>query len=231
VHFRKQAEDARRAADESRRGAEQVKATDGVPQADRLAREGAALLQRQEFAVATQKFLESRDGFDRARRAAEAAARAVAARPAAVPATLPTAVARAGPAVPPVAGPPLTAPAATVAAPTLPATAAAAPTEDPGIRRVITDYGRAIETSDIALFKAVKPNLTADEQKRLQESFKATKSHQVGIKIDAVQVDGAQATVKITRQDTINGTAIRPIQQTFRLVQTGGGWAIQTIGQ
>ena len=229
VHFRKQAEDARRAADEARRAAEQARAVDGVAQADRLAREATALLQREEFAVATSKFLESRDGFDRARRAAEAAARAAAARPA--PATLPTVVARNGGPAPPVTAPPVTAPAATLPAPTLPATAPVAPTEDPGIRKVIADYGRAIETRDIALFKAVKPNLTADEQKRLQESFKAIKSQQVGIKIDAVQVDGSQATVKITRSDTINGTSIKPIQQTFRLVQTGGSWAIQTIGQ
>jgi hypothetical protein len=96
---------------------------------------------------------------------------------------------------------------------------------------VIADYGRAIETKDLALFKAVKPNLTPDEQKRLQESFKAIKSQQVGIKIDTVQVDGSQATVRVTRSDTINGTAIKPIQQTFRLVQTGGAWAIQVIGQ
>src|SRR5207245_8742236 len=134
------------------------------------------------------------------------------------PAPRPLAVARNGRAAPPATAPPVTAPAATTPAPTLPATAPVAPADDPGIRKLIADYGRAIETRDIALFKAVKPNLTADEQKRLQESFKAIKSQQVGIKIDAVQVDGAQATVKVSRQDTINGTAVKPIQQTFRLV-------------
>ena len=73
--------------------------------------------------------------------------------------------------------------------------------------------------------------ISDSEQKRLQESFKAIKSQQVGIKIDTVQVDGSQATVKVTRSDTINGTAIKPLQQTFRLVQNGGAWAIQAIGQ
>ena len=102
--------------------------------------------------------------------------------------------------------------------------------QEPAIRKVIADYGRAIEGKDIALFKAVKPNLTPDEEKRAQETFKAVKSQQVAITIDAVQVDGAQAVVKVSRQDTINGTKVKPIQQVFRLVQTGNGWTIQTIG-
>ena len=95
---------------------------------------------------------------------------------------------------------------------------------------MIADYGRAIEGKDIALFKAVKPNLTPDEEKRLQESFKAIKSQQVGITIEAVQVDGAQATVKVSRQDIINGNKVKPIQQVFRLAQQGGAWSIQAIG-
>jgi tetratricopeptide (TPR) repeat protein len=230
VHFRKQAEDARRMSDEARRGAEPAKAGDaeGFARADRLAREGAALLQRDQFAVATQKFLESRDGFDRARRAAEAAARAAAA-PRPMPATLPpTLASRNGPAPPPITLPPVSAPAATLPAPTLPA--AAAPARDPGITKVIADYGRAIESKDIALFKAIKPNLTGDEAKRIQDSFKAIKSQKVTITIDAVQVDGDKATVRVTRQDTINGQALKPIQQVFRLAQAGGGWTIQTIG-
>ena len=234
VHFRKQAEDAQRMADEARRGAEQVRAgeTDapGIAQADRASREAAALLQRNEFAVATQKFLESRDGFDRARRAAEGAARAAAAaaaRPATttLPATL---AARNLP--PPVTIPPLGGPAATVPAPTLPAALPTLATEEPAIRKVIADYGRAIASKDIALFRAVKPNLTPDEEKRLQESFKAIKSQQVAITIDGVSVDGSQATVKVSRQDTINGKPVQPIRQVFRLAQAGGGWAIQAIG-
>jgi hypothetical protein len=99
VHFRKQAEDARRMADEARREAEPFRsaAPDGFAQADRTVRDAAALLQRDEFAVATQKFLESRDGYERARPTAEAAARAAAAaaaRAAALAAAPSTVVAR-----------------------------------------------------------------------------------------------------------------------------------------
>ena len=235
VHFRKQAEDARRMAEDSKRDAEPFRsaAPDGFAQADRAGRDAAALLQKDEFAVATQKFLESRDGYERGRRTAEAAQRAAAAaaaRAAAAAAAPSTVVARNVP-PPPVTLPPANQPAATVPAPTLPAgptPVAAGP--EPAIRKVIADYGRAIEGKDIALFKAVKPNLTPDEEKRLQESFKAIKSQQVGITIEAVQVDGAQATVKVSRQDVINGNKVKAVQQVFRLAQSGGAWSIQAIG-
>jgi eukaryotic-like serine/threonine-protein kinase len=239
VHFRKQAEDARRMADDARRDADALRASapdgSGFAQADRAAREASALLQKGEFAVATQKFLESRDGYERARRAAEAAARAAAAAAAAAaaraaaPASVPTTlVSRNLP--PPITVPPANPPGATLPAPTLPSAPPLASPQEPAIRKVIADYGRAIESKDIALFKAVKPNLTPDEEKRLQENFKAIKSQQVGITIEAVQVDGAQATVKVSRQDTVNGTRVKPIQQVFRLVQQGGAWSIQAIG-
>jgi len=231
MHFRKQAEDARRMADESRREAEPFRsaAPDAFAQADRTGRDAGALLQKNEFAVATQKFLESRDAYERARRTAEAAARAAAAaaaaRAAAAASVPSTVVARNLP--PPITVPPV----ATLPAPTLPAAPApGAPGPEPAIRKVIADYGRAIESKDIALFRAVKPNLTPDEEKRLQESFKAIKSQQVGITIEAVQVDGGLATVRVSRQDTINGTRVKPIQQVFRLVPSGSTWAIQTIG-
>ena len=231
----KQAEDARRTADEARsarRSRSGPRRPEGFAQADRTVRDAAALLQRDEFAVATQKFLESRDGYERARRTAEAAQRAAAAAAAAraaAAATVPTHGAATSP--PPVTLPPVNptgghrpAPDASAAPPTL------AATQEPAIRKVIADYGRAIEGKDIALFKAVKPNLTPDEEKRLQESFKAIKSQQVGITIEAVQVDGAQATVKVSRQDTINGNRVKAVQQVFRLAQSGGAWSIQTIG-
>jgi len=231
MHFRKQAEDARRMADESRREAEPFRsaAPDAFAQADRTGRDAGALLQKNEFAVATQKFLESRDAYERARRTAEVAARAAAAaaaaRAAATASVPSTVVARNLP--PPITVPPV----ATLPAPTLPAAPApGAPGPEPAIRKVIADYGRAIESKDIALFRAVKPNLTPDEEKRLQESFKAIKSQQVGITIEAVQVDGGLATVRVSRQDTINGTRVKPIQQVFRLVPSGSSWAIQTIG-
>jgi tetratricopeptide (TPR) repeat protein len=239
AQFRKQAEDAQRLAAEARRGAEQVNGNEAESfgQAERAGREGEALLKKGEFAVATQKFSESRDDYERARRAAEAAARAAAAAAAAAAArplpTVPTTLVARN--VPPTAVtiPPVSAPAVTLPAPTLPAvptTTAAGPAQDPAIVKVLADYGRAIQGKDIALFRAVKPNLSSDEEKRLAESFKQIKSQQVGITIDAVELQGAQATVRVTRQDTINGRTVPPVRQVFHLAQAGGGWTIQTIG-
>jgi hypothetical protein len=77
----------------------------------------------------------------------------------------------------------------------------------------------------------VKPNLSSDEEKRLADAFKAVKSQRVGITIDSIAVEGPAATVRVSRQDTINGNAMRAVRQTFRLVQSGSGWTIQSIGQ
>jgi tetratricopeptide (TPR) repeat protein len=229
-HFRRQAEDARRAVEQARTAASDAGASgqEAFATAERMRAEAEAMLGKDEFAVATQRLLQARDGFERARRVMEAAARAQAqaAARAAAAATLPPApVARDLPPVTLPTLPPVTAP------PIAADPGAAATAHDPAIRRVIADYARAIEGKDIALFRAVKPNLSGDEEKRLQESFKAIKSQQVGITIDAIQVDGGQATVRVSRQDTINGRSMRTVHQTFRLVQGGPGWTIQTIGQ
>jgi hypothetical protein len=102
---------------------------------------------------------------------------------------------------------------------------------EPAIRRVIAEYGRAIEAKDLTLFRQVKPNLSADEAKRLEAAFKAIKSQQVGIAVESIQVSGAEAVVRVARQDVINGKPVQKVQQTFRLAQQGGGWVIQSIGQ
>ncbi len=228
-HFRGQAEDARRTAIRSRAEAERARAggQELFRTADRAAHEAQDLLGREQFAQATQKFLEAGDGFDRARRASEVAAAAVAPR-------TPT-----GPSLSTVAPPPLPAqlPAAPpLVAPSLPAppTSAAGLTvahQEPAVRRVIAEFGRALETRDLALYKSLRPGLTADEERRVRESFKGIQSQRVGITIDSVQIEGGQATVRVSRQDTVNGKAMRPLQHTFRLAQRDGAWTIQSIGQ
>ncbi len=204
-NFRRQADQARRAVDQARIAAAAAGASAQEPfgLADRMRAEADAFLQKQEFAVATQRLLQARDGFERARRAMEAAARAAAVVPSQ------------GRNVPGV---------------TLPPALATSP-QDPAIRQVITQYARAIEGKDLALFRSVKPNLSGEDEKRLQDAFKAIRTQQVGITIDAIEVDGAQATVRVSRRDTINGKAMRAMRQTFRLAQAGPGWTIQTIGQ
>jgi hypothetical protein len=185
--------------------------------------------------VATQKFLESRDGFERARRTAEAAARVPSPRVASGGAPSPATTASQS--LPPTTVPPTAPLPPSIAAPAPPAPAAPdrpAPTQghDAPVRQVIADYGRAIETQNLDLFKTVKPNLSADEEKRLREAFKSIKSQRVVIAIQAIDVDGSNATVRVMRQDTVNGNAMKPLAQTFRLTRgPGGAWTIQSFGQ
>src|SRR5204863_10183930 len=56
-------------------------------------------------------------------------------------------------------------------------------TEEAAIRRGVATYARAIETKDVALFRTVKPNLSSDEQRRIEEGFSAVASQQVNITI------------------------------------------------
>ncbi len=70
--FRSRSEDAARSMRQARGEAERARATTGQPygEAAGFAKEGEAFFARGEFASATRAFLEARDGFDRARRAA-----------------------------------------------------------------------------------------------------------------------------------------------------------------
>jgi eukaryotic-like serine/threonine-protein kinase len=114
---------------------------------------------------------------------------------------------------------------------------AAAPAADAAqtaVRRTVFEsYKRAIESQDIALFRSLKPDLTTNDEKALRESFKAIKSQVVGMTEESVQVDpgGERATVKVTRQDIVNGRPTPRFSQTFRLVRAGGSWQIQSMGQ
>jgi hypothetical protein len=240
-HLRPQAEEARLAAEGARRTADQAgaAASPAYRQGGQLAAEAGGLLRRQDHAGAAQKYLESRSAFERAQRDAEMARAAATAAAGAIPgpaATVPPPAAAptstpvpapttaALPATPPAAAP-VPSPSASVAAP------ARADPAEAAVRQVIAEYGRAIETQDLALFRALKPDLTADEQKRLSEAFKAIKSQAVGIAVESVQVEGDRATVRVTRQDVVNGRPMKPAAQTFRLARSGGRWLIQSIGQ
>jgi tetratricopeptide (TPR) repeat protein len=247
-HLRPQAEDSRQQALGARKAAEATRAlsSPAFKEGGQLATEADALFRGQDYANAAQKYLESRNAFERAKRDADEA-RAVAARPS--PSARPPVVAAnlPGPTVPsPSAAPSSTpVPAPMVAAvPTAPPTAAPLPSPsaslppapraegaDAAVRRVIEEYGRAISSQDVALFRSLKPDLSADDEKRLREAFGAIKSQDVGITVESIQIDGDRATVRVTRQDVVNGRSMKPAPQTFRLARSGGSWLIQSIGQ
>jgi serine/threonine-protein kinase len=112
-YFEAQVRDAKQAAAAAKSEAERTKAveSDAFAQAAGLARDADALLGKNEYASATRGFLEARDAFDRARRAAEA-------RP--LPTPPPPLSMLPRPGRPPVSLPPVTAPPVTAAPATLP---------------------------------------------------------------------------------------------------------------
>jgi hypothetical protein len=77
----------------------------------------------------------------------------------------------------------------------------------------------------------VKPNLTADEEKRLAASFKAIKSWKVGMQVESMVMDGGRIVVRVQRQDSVNGRETPKVTQNFTLAQQGGAWKIESIGQ
>ncbi len=104
--------------------------------------------------------------------------------------------------------------------------------DDAAIRRVVASYARAIETKDIALFRAVKPNLTADEQRRLETGFRAVTSQRVSITVDAIERRGQDAVVRLRRHDIVQAGGRQQTadsQQTLTFTHAGGAWVIREI--
>jgi tetratricopeptide (TPR) repeat protein len=230
--FKGKADEARQAMRSARNGAERARASGQQSFSDgtALAGEAEGLLKGGQYTQATQKFLEAQQQFERARRTAEARDAAPPPTSMAVYTPPPTTLA---PPPPPTTLAPTPPP--TVA--TLPATLPPATTlpavvnDEPAVRRVIGDYKRALESRDLGLFKAVKPNTSADDEKKLRDSFGNIRTWEVGIDIDSVQIQGDRAVVKVSRRDTVNGQRTPPQTQTFTLVKGGGGWTIRDIGR
>jgi len=109
----------------------------------------------------------------------------------------------------------------------------AAEDDDEAIRRVVATYAHAIETKDLALFRQVKPNLSAAEQRRIQEGFRNVSSQQVAITILSIVHRGTDATVRLRRRDTIVAAGRQQTtesQQTLTLTRTATAWVIREIG-
>jgi hypothetical protein len=224
--FRSQADQARQAMKRSLDGAEQARASTQRSFSDALTAAGQAesLFGKGEFTLAAQKFLDARDNFERARRAALEKQ----APPSAAPAALPTL----RPAPSPTAYAAVPAPAASTG-PVAPSAAPSAPAADErsAVLRVIADYERAIEDKDLALYRRLWPTLSGAQEKNLKNAFEATQHQDVRITLGPVEVKGTAATVRLTRNDLINGKAVASIKQTVSLVKQGDVWTIRSIGQ
>jgi hypothetical protein len=104
--------------------------------------------------------------------------------------------------------------------------------DDAAIRRLTATYARAIESKDLALFKSVKPNLSREEERRLQEGFRAVTSQRVALTIVAADRKGDEAVVKVRRRDTIEAagrTQTVDSEQTLQLARTPAGWVVVAI--
>lgn len=109
---------------------------------------------------------------------------------------------------------------------------APAASEDDAIRNVVMAYARAIERKDLALFRSIKPNLSREEERRLQESFRAVTSQRVSVTIVAIEHRGDEASVLLRRRDVIQAGAQQQTaerQQTLTLARSGNGWVISAI--
>jgi len=106
------------------------------------------------------------------------------------------------------------------------------PDDEAAIRRLVTTYARAIESKDLALFRSIKPNLSAEEQRRLEDGFRAVTSQQVALTIVSIDRRRDDATVALKRRDTIDvGGRKRTVgsDQTLQLARTPAGWVVVTI--
>jgi hypothetical protein len=114
--------------------------------------------------------------------------------------------------------------------------AAPAPSRDEAdetaIRGVVATYGRAIETKDLALFRSVKPNMSANEERRLEQGFRAVNSQRVNLTIASIDRRGDTATVVVQRRDVLEvsgRTQKAESKQVLSLARAGDGWVIVEI--
>jgi hypothetical protein len=102
------------------------------------------------------------------------------------------------------------------------------------IRRVIATYARAIETKDVSLYRSVKPNLSAAEQRTIEDGFRAVTSQRVAVTIQSIEHRGQEARVRLRRHDVIQAGGRQQTadsQQTLTLTRTQAGWVIREIGR
>jgi Protein kinase domain len=98
------------------------------------------------------------------------------------------------------------------------------------IRAVLDSYRQAIERKDVPLLQKVRPGLNPAD---IRASFEQTKSHQVELAVQSIDVSGDQAEAKGRRRDVV----VQPDGRTFRnesafafkLRRTSAGWVIDTV--
>jgi serine/threonine-protein kinase len=93
------------------------------------------------------------------------------------------------------------------------------------LRLVLQEYGRAIESRDVARLRSLKPNLTSAEERRFVQAVKP----QV-VRTTVIEVTGGRAVARVERNDTVGGQS-RAHRETLHLVRRPDGWTIESIGE
>ncbi len=121
-------------------------------------------------------------------------------------------------------------PAPVVAAPTSPPVQSRpTPNDEAAVRQMLASLKRAIEEKDLALYKKMRPGLTAEEERRLRDSFSNVVSQQVDYGVDSISFDGDKATVQVTLIARVSGKTNPPVRQVMRLVRSDSGWVIDQL--
>jgi serine/threonine protein kinase len=110
----------------------------------------------------------------------------------------------------------------------------AAEDDDAQIRRSVEAWARAIEQKDLAAYRALKPNMTPAEQRRIEDGFKAVTSQRVAVTIVGIERQAQRAVVRLRRRDTIvagGRQQTQDTQQTMTFIRSGSGWVISDIGR
>lgn len=103
--------------------------------------------------------------------------------------------------------------------------------EEHALRALLEDYVRAIEQKDLRLFRTIKPDLSAEEERRIQKGFEAVQSQVIVMTIQSVELRAAEATIRVARRDTLNGSIVSSFPQSFFLARGKQGWSIREIGR
>jgi hypothetical protein len=107
-----------------------------------------------------------------------------------------------------------------------------APQPDVEIRKVLDDYKRAIESKDLALFLKVRP-VSASEAKKVEDSFKQSRSQRVELEVQKIDVTGDQAEARGRRRDEFVSAQGQTFKNeaafVYRFRRTDAGWVIADV--
>jgi hypothetical protein len=99
------------------------------------------------------------------------------------------------------------------------------------LKRLLASYEQASETKDLPLFRSVKPNLSAEEEKRLRKAFDSTRTHEVTITVEDLACQESHCVARLVRRDTLDGSIVSSFPQTLRLGHGPEGLVIEEIGR